>query len=89
VQDDNVYELEDFRARRTVIPAEALAEIELAGRLCEALAAQGFSMRFDEPDEPGARVRVLLVSDDGADGREVSLAEAVGADDNGLPPLVA
>ena len=86
---DNVYELSAWRARLrpATLPPQVHSEMELAGRLCDALAAQGFELRFDAPGD-GRPVRAQLRSVDGRAVRFVSLLEAVGADDP-TPPDVA
>ncbi len=78
--DDNVYELTEWRAARRPerIPAEVLAEVELASRLCTALIAQGFRVTFDQ--DAGARVRALLRSEDDEEVRELSLLEVIGVE---------
>ncbi len=81
MEEDNVYELTEWRAARRPerIPAEVMAEVELAGRLCAALAAQGFHITFEHEGE--GRVRAQLRSDDGTQTRPVSLMEVIGADE--------
>ncbi len=85
---DNVYEMAAWRARRRpeTLPAEVQAEMDLAGRLYDALEAQGFELRFDAPED-GGRVTAELRSHDGTQTRAVSLFEAIGADEP--PPLIA
>ncbi len=87
--EDNVYELSAWRARLrpATLPPQVRSEIALAGRLCDALAAQGFELRFDAPGD-GHPVRAHLRSVDGESVRVVSLLEAVGAD-GPTPPEAA
>ena len=84
---DNVYDLATWRARLrpTALPPQVRTEIALAGRLGDALAAQGFELRFEAPGG-GRPVRAQLRSVDGDAVRPVSLLEAVGADE---PPPAA
>ncbi len=85
---DDLHDLTEWRARRRPerIPAEVLAEVELAGRLSAALTAQGFRIAFDH--EGGARVRAELRSEDGSEVRELSLLEVIGVEDP-PPPAAA
>jgi hypothetical protein len=81
---DNVIDLLEWRAHRhpETVPADALAELESAARVYEALLAQGHELRFDLPDagDGGGRVRAELRSVDGDVVRPVPLAEIVGFD---------
>jgi hypothetical protein len=90
--EDNVYELSAWRARLrpAALPPQVHAEMQLAARLYDALAAQGFELRFEAPDD-GGPVRAHLRTTDGQPVRRVSLREAVGADeaDPTVPPDAA
>ena len=88
--EDNVYELDTYRARMRPesLPPRVRAEMELADRLYDALAAQGFALCFEAPEDGDAPVRAELRSTDGHAVRRVSLFEAVGADDP-EPPAAA
>ena len=78
---DNVVDLARFRHRRAhQLPPELLDEVQMAGRVYEALLAQGHELRFEMPED-GGRVRAELRSVDGDLVREVSLAEVCGLDD--------
>ena len=87
--EDNVYELSAWRARLRpdAVPTQVRAEMQLAGRLYDALAAQGYELRFDSPGA-GRPVRASLRTVEGRAVRTVSLREAVGAEDP-TPPDVA
>jgi hypothetical protein len=78
---DNVIDLLEWRANRRPepVPREALAELDAAGRVFDALLAQGHELRFDLADE--GRVRAELRSVDGTVVRPVALAEVVGVGD--------
>jgi len=80
--EDNVYDLVEWRARLrpAPLPTQVRAEIELADRLYDALAAQGFELPFEGGDADGDPVRAELRATDGEVVRRVSLYEAVGAD---------
>jgi hypothetical protein len=80
--EDNVYDLSAWRARLrpTALPPQVRTEMALADRLGDALAAQGYELRFDAPGD-GRPVRAHLRSVDGDAVRVVSLLEAVGAHD--------
>ncbi len=82
---DNVIDLLDWRAARRPerLPEAVLDEVEAAGRVYDALLAQGHEVRFELPLD-GGRVRAALRSLDGAFVRAVGLAEILGADDT--PP---
>ena len=86
---DNVYELSVWRARLrpAALPPHVHAEMRLAERLCDALAAQGYELRFEAPQD-GGPVRVDLRTTEGRPVRAVSLREAVGADEP-EPPAAA
>ena len=77
-----VFDIAVARARRaeasTPIPPSVWEEMEAAGRLFDALAAQGHELRFDEA--PGQPVRAELRTADGDVVRRVSLSEAVDFD---------
>ncbi|HWT94211.1 MAG TPA: hypothetical protein VN238_14495 [Solirubrobacteraceae bacterium] len=76
---DNVIDLQAWRAARhpETVPHEVLDEMDLAGRVYDALLAQGHELRFDLPRE-GGRVRAELRSLDGDVVRPVGLAEVLG-----------
>ena len=78
---DNVIYLDEWRALRRPesVPHEVLDEMDLAGRVYDALLAQGHELRFDLPRE-GGRVKAELRSLDGAVVRTVGLAEVLGFD---------
>ena len=78
---DNVIDLLEWRANRRPepVPREVLAELDAAGRVFDALLAQGHELRFDLPDE--GRVRAELRSVDGVVVRRVTLSEVVGVGD--------
>jgi hypothetical protein len=78
---DNVIDLLEWRATRhpETVPGEVLAECDAAGRVYDALLAQGHELRFDVP-ESGGRVRAELRSVDGDVVRTVALTEVVGFD---------
>jgi hypothetical protein len=78
---DNVIDLQEQRALRRPesVPAEALHELDLAGRVYDALLAQGHELRFDLP--PGGPVRAELRSLEGHIVRPVALAEVLGLED--------
>lgn len=78
---DNVIDLQAWRAARhpETVPHEVLDEMDLAGRVYDALLAQGHELRFDLPRE-GGRVRAELRSLDGDVVRPVALAEVLGFD---------
>jgi hypothetical protein len=78
---DNVIDLQEWRARRRpeTLPREVLDELDDAGRVYEALLAQGHELRFDLP-EVGGRVRVELRSVEGELVRPVELSELLGTD---------
>ena len=87
---DNVIDLQEWRARRRpdTLPVEVLDELDDAGRVYEALMAQGHELRFDMPDD-GGRVRVELRSIEGELVRPVALSELLGIEtpaDPGPPP---
>ena len=85
---DNVIDLSAWRARRRpeLMPDELLAELDAAGRVFDALLAQGHELRFDlgAPGEE-ARVRAELRSLQGEVVRAVPLAEVVGVADPDFP----
>ena len=87
--EDNVYELSAWRARLRpdALPPQVHAEMQLAGRLYDALAAQGYELRFESAGA-GVPVRASRRTVEGQAVRTVSLREAVGADDP-TPPDVA
>src|SRR3712207_5174908 len=74
---DNVIDLLDWRAARRPerLPDAVLDEVEAAGRVYDALLAQGHEVRFELPGDDGGRVRAELRSLDGAFVRAVGLAE--------------
>jgi len=78
---DNVIDMLEWRAvrRPEQVPGPVLDECDAAGRVYEALLAQGHELRFDIPDQ-GGRVRAELRSVDGETVRDVTLAEVVGFD---------
>ena len=78
---DNVIDLNEWRAQRhpETVPTEVLDEMDLAGRVYDALLAQGHELRFDLPRD-GGRVRAELRSLDGDVVRTVGLAEVLGFD---------
>jgi hypothetical protein len=78
---NNVIDLLEWRAARhpESLPREVLAELDAAGRVYDALLAQGHEVRFDAPGS-GARVRAELRSLEGEVVRDVALAEVVGLD---------
>lgn len=78
---DNVIDLQAWRASRhpETVPAEVLDEMDLAGRVYDALLAQGHELRFDLPRD-GGRVRAELRSLDGDVVRPVGLSEVLGFD---------
>ena len=78
---DNVIDLAAWRAVRRPedVPSGVLAECDAAGRVYEAILAQGHELRFDVPED-GGRVRAELRSLEGALVRDVALAEVVGLD---------
>jgi hypothetical protein len=85
---DNVIDLQEWRARRRpdTLPANVLDELDDAGRVYEALLAQGHELRFDVPDT-GGHVQVELRSVEGELVRPVALSELLGLDrDPGDPP---
>ena len=79
---DNVIDLLEWRAARRPesVPSEVLAELDAAGRVFDALLAQGHELRFDLGQD-GARVRAELRSVEGDVVRAVSLSEVVGVGD--------
>jgi hypothetical protein len=83
---DNVIDLQEWRARRRpdTLPAEVLEELDDAGRVYEALLAQGHELRFDVPDH-GGHVTVELRSTEGEFVRPVALSELLGIDDPAGP----
>ena len=87
---DNVYELSAWRARLrpAALPPHVEAEMQLANRLYDALAAQGYELRFEAPAD-GGPVRADLRTVEGEAVRRVSLLEAVGADEGEPPDAVA
>jgi hypothetical protein len=78
---DNVIDLAEWRAahRPDEVPGDVLAECDAAGRVYDALLAQGHELRFDVPPN-GGRVRAELRSLEGDVIRDVTLAEIVGLD---------
>jgi hypothetical protein len=80
---DNVIDLVEWRAKRRpdMVPRDVLAEVDAAGRVYDALLAQGHELRFDVPSAAGEKVRALLRAIDGDVVRDVALAEVVGIDD--------
>lgn len=84
--EENVFDLCAWRARRppATPPPQVYAEVQLARRLYDALAAQGYELRFDRAED-GSAVRAELRTLDGDRVRDVSLLEAVGADEPGDP----
>lgn len=87
---DNVIDLQEWRARRRpeTLPADVLDELDDAGRVYEALLAQGHELRFDLPDEDG-RVVVELRSVEGELVRPVALSELLGLDGDPADPPAA
>ncbi len=81
---DNVIDLQEWRARRRpdTLPADVLDELDDAGRVYEALLAQGHELRFDMPAD-GGRVRVELRSIEGELVRDVGLSELLGIEGAG------
>lgn len=87
-------DLQQWRAHRRPEepPADALAAIDAAALVYDALVAQGHEVRFELPDDDdGTRVRAELRSVDGDFVRTVALYEVVGLDDPDDPddPAVA
>jgi hypothetical protein len=82
---DNVIDLREWRAHRRpeTVPPDALAEVDAARRVYDALLAQGHELRFDLPVE-GGHVRAELRTLDGTVVRTVPLAEVLGLH-GGLP----
>jgi hypothetical protein len=78
---DNVIDLDAWRARRRpdAVPREALDELDAAGRVYDALLAQGHELRFELPAD-GGRVRAELRSIAGDVVRAVGLDEVLGLD---------
>lgn len=78
---DNVIDLLEWRATRRPadVPGSVLDECDAAGRVYEALLAQGHELRFEVPED-GGRVRAELRSLEGQVVRDVTLAEVVGLD---------
>jgi hypothetical protein len=78
----NVIDLVEWRATHhpEPIPQELLNELDAAGRVYDALLAQGHEVRFDVPGH-GGRVRAELRSVAGEVVRAVSLGEVVGFED--------
>jgi len=76
---ENIYDLAEWRAQRRPepLPPELLDEIDAAGRVYDALLAQGHELRFELPEHGRERVRVELRTVGGAFVRRVPLAEAV------------
>ena len=87
---DNVIDLQEWRARRRPesLPPAVLEELDDAGRVYDALIAQGHELRFDAPDK-GGRVRVELRSLDGDLVRPVPLSELLGLDGPAGPSSAA
>jgi hypothetical protein len=83
---DNVIDLCEWRARRRPdpLPGDVLDECDAAGRVYDALLAQGHELRFDLPED-GGHVRVELRSIDGGLVRRVGLAEVLGLDEPSGP----
>jgi hypothetical protein len=81
---DNVIDLLEWRAARRPeqLPAELSDELDAAGRVFDALLAQGHELRFELP-EAGGRVRAELRSVDGGLVRPVPLTEVLGLDGPG------
>ena len=80
---DNVIDLVEWRAQRRpdLVPRDVLAEVDAAGRVYDALLAQGHELRFDVPSGVGENVRAILRAIDGGVVRDVDVAEVVGLDD--------
>ena len=80
---DNVIDLAAWRATRRpdAVPRDVLAEVDAAGRVYDALLAQGHELRFDLPSGTGENVRALLLAINGDVVRDVALDEVVGIDD--------
>jgi hypothetical protein len=78
---DNVIDLQEWRARRRpeTLPQEVLDELDDAGRVYEALLAQGHELRFDLPPA-GGHVQIELRSVEGELVRPVELSELLGLD---------
>ena len=78
---DNVIDLVEWRVSRRPdpLPHDLLSELDAAGRVYDALLAQGHELRFDLPDI-GGRVRVELRSIEGELVRPVELSELLGID---------
>ena len=79
---DNVIDLCEWRANRRPdpLPGDVLDECDAAGRVYDALLAQGHELRFDIPGD-GGHVRAELHAIDGGLVRRVALAELLGFDD--------
>lgn len=75
---DNVYDLAEWRAYRRPepLPPAVLHDIEVAGRVYDALFALGHEVRLDVPAD-GGRVRAELRTLDGELVRPVPLVELV------------
>ena len=88
---DNVIDLEHWRAQRRPEhpPGDALAAVDAASLVYDALMAQGHEVRFELPETDGARVRAELRSVDGDVVRTVALYEVVGLDDDPDGPAAA
>ena len=84
---DNVIDLQEWRARRRpeTLPQDVLDELDDAGRVYEALLAQGHELWFDAPVD-GGRVKVELRSIEGELVRPVALSELLGIDGPADPP---
>ena len=86
---DNVIDLLEWRASRRPdpLPDDLISELDAAGRVYDALLAQGHELRFDLPGD-GGHVRVELRAIDGGLVRPVALSEVLGLDEP-TPPGAA
>ena len=87
---DNVIDLQQWRAHRRPEdpPSDALAAIDAAALVYDALVAQGHEVRFElSGDDDGTHVRAELRSVDGDVVRPVALYEVVGFDDPDGPAV--
>jgi hypothetical protein len=78
---DNVIDLREWRALRRPdpLPSGLADEVDAAGRVYDALLAQGHELRFELPED-GGRVRAELRSVGGDLVRSVPLSEVLDLD---------